>query len=95
MATPKTDTAEQIELVEAAHVKFAGMSGAALEAPAELGDTQTFTVVAKCIGVGVELRKDGEIRHTRKMDVIEVEFGAIKKAPTDLQLSLVDDNDDD
>lgn len=96
MATPKTtDTAEQTELVEAAHVKFTGMSGSALDTPAELGDTQTFVVVAKCMGVGVELRKDGEVRHTRKMEVVEVEFGEIKKAPKDQQLSLVDDNSDD
>lgn len=87
----------QGELVEAAHVKFTGMSGSALDKPAELGDTQTFEVTAKCVGVGVELRKDGEVRHTRKMEVQEVEFGEIVKAPKEKGLFAVpgDDSDDD
>lgn len=89
MATPKP--ADQTELTPAAHVKFTGMSGSALEEPAELGDIQEFTVRGKCVGTGVELRKDGEVRHIRKMEVQEIEFGAIVKAPTDQQLSLVED----
>lgn len=90
---PNPAPAEQTELVPTAHVKFTGMSGSALDDPAELGDEQTFTVTAKCVGTGYELRADGERRAIRKMQVIEVEFGEIVKAPTDPQLQLVDDED--
>ncbi len=93
MAQPKP--AEQTELIESAHVKFSGMSGSALDTPAELGDVQQFTVTARCTGTGVELRKDGEVRHVRKMEVQDVVFGEIVKAPTDQQLSLVDDDGPD
>lgn len=92
MAIAKTKTAEQTELVEAAHVKFTGASASALDTPAELGDVQEFTVRARCVGTGVELRKDGEVRHVRKMEVQEVGFGAITKAPEDQQLTLVEDD---
>jgi hypothetical protein len=95
MAIAKTTPAEQTELIESAHIKFAGMSASALNEPAELGDVQEFTVRARCIGTGVELRKDGEVRHVRKMDVQEVEFGKIVKAPKDQQLALVDDDPSD
>lgn len=86
-------TAEQAELTPAAHVKFTGMSASALDTPAELGDEQVFTVTAKCTGTGEVLRKDGEVRVIRTMEVVDVEFGEITKAPKDAQLSLVDDDD--
>ena len=95
MAKTSTKPAEQQEIVPAAHVKFTGMSGSALDTPADLGDEQVFTVTARCVGVGSELRKDGEVRQIRRMEVVEVEFGAITKAPKDPQLSLVDDDLDD
>jgi len=84
-------------LVEAAHVKFTGMSGSALDKPAELGDVQEFTVRAKCVGTGVELRKDGEVRHTRRMEVEDVEFGKILKATKEKGLFAVpgENGDDD
>lgn len=86
------DTAEQTELVPAAHVKFTGASAAALEDPASLGDEQTFVVTARCVAQGRELRKDGEIRNTRSMEVLHVEFGEITKAPTDPQLEIPEDD---
>lgn len=89
MASAKT--ADQTELVPTAHVKFTGMSGSALKEPASLGDQQTFTVTAVCVGEGTELRKDGERRAFRRMEVLEVAFGEITKAPSDPQLALVDD----
>lgn len=91
MAIAKT-LPEQTEAIPAAHVKFTGMSAAALDTPADLGDVQTFTVTARCIGTGEELRKDGELRHIRRMEVQEVDFGKIVKAPKDQQLALVDDD---
>lgn len=94
MAKTQVKKAEQTEAIPTAHVKFTGMSASALEAPAGLGDRQTFTVTAKCVGTGSEMRKDGEIRQIRRMEVIEVQFGEITKAPADPQLSLVDDMDD-
>jgi len=91
-AVPHHDEAEQMDLLPAAHVKFTGMSAAALEDPADLGDEQVFTVRAKCVGEGRVLRKDGEIRNTRTMEVLDVTFGAITKAPTDQQLSIPDED---
>lgn len=88
---PATDKAEQTELTPTAHVKFTNTAASALDTPAELGDVQMFTVVAKCTGEGTELRKDGEIRTYRKMEVLDVEFGQITKSPADPQLALVDD----
>jgi hypothetical protein len=90
-AVPHAD-AQQTELVPAAHVKFTGMSAAALEEPADLGDEQTFVVTAKCMGAGQVLRKDGEIRTVRTMEVIDVQFGEITKAPADTQLALTEDD---
>jgi hypothetical protein len=92
-AVPHSDDAEQLDLLPAAHVKFTGMSGAALEDPAGLGDEQVFVVRAKCVGEGRVLRKDGEIRNTRTMDVIDVEFGEITPARSETQLSIPDDED--
>lgn len=89
MAAPKP---AQTEALPAAHVKFTGMSGSALEKAPGLGDTQTYSVKAVCVGVGTELRKDGERREVRKMEVLEVEFGEIVEAPQDQQLSLVEDD---
>lgn len=94
MAKTQVKKAEQTEAIPAAHVKFTGMSGSALDTPAELGDEQEFVVRAKCIGTGSEMRKDGGIRQIRRMEVIDVKFGEITKAPADPQLSLVDDMDD-
>lgn len=88
----------QGELHETAHVKFTGMSGSALDTPAELGDRQTFTVTGRCIGVGRELRKDGEVREFRRMEVEDVKFGQIVKAPKEKGLFAVpgeESNDDD
>lgn len=92
MTQPKK--ASQTELVPTAHIKFTGMSASALDTPAELGDIQTFTVTAKCMGTGEVLRKDGEVRSVRNMEVQEVEFGEITKAEKDPQLALVDDKDE-
>lgn len=86
---------EQTEAIPAAHVKFTGMSGSALTDPAGLGDTQTFTVTARCIGTGNELRKDGEVRQVRRMEVVEVEFGEIVKAANDPALFAVGNRDED
>ena len=94
MAKTQVKKSEQTEAIPTAHVKFTGMSGSALDEPAELGDTQTFTVTAKCVGTGSEMRKDGQTRQIRRMEVIEVQFGETTKAPADPQLSLVDDMDD-
>ncbi len=94
MPRGNTQPAEQTELLESAHVKFNGMSASALDAPAELGDTQTFVVTARCTGTGNQLRKDGEVRQIRNMEVLEVVFGEITKAPKDRPLSLLDDGED-
>lgn len=82
----------QTAAVPAAHVKFTGMSGSALSDPAQLGDHQTFVVTAVCVGSGKELRKDGEVREVRKMEVVDVEFGEITPAPRDGQLALDEDD---
>lgn len=95
MAAPKLKAVEQTEAFPAAHVKFIGLSASAIDSPCDLGDTQTYTVVAECVGTGQELQKDGAVREIRKMEVKEVTFGEIQKAPTDPQLSLTDDLEDE
>jgi len=97
MAKPRNDN--QAELVPTAHVKFTGMSGSALDTPPDLGDVQEYLVRARCIGVGTELRKDGEVREIRRMEVENVDFREITKATKEKGLFAVpgesQDGDDD
>lgn len=94
---PRTDDEPgQTALVESAHVKFIGMSMNALEAPPEIDDRMTFTVTARCIGSGLERRKDGELRKTMKMDVEDVVVtGEIQKPERDPELPYDDSQDTD
>jgi hypothetical protein len=85
--------AEQAALLPAAHVKFTGMSGSALAVSAELGDEQTFTVKARCVGHARKLRKDDEVRVICDMEIIDVTFGPVVKADRGQQLQLVDELD--
>ena len=57
--------------------------------PPELGDVQEYLVRARCVGTGTELRKDGEVREVRRMEVQDVEFRAITKAPKEKGLFAV------
>lgn len=71
-------------------LKFLGMS-AAIENPPEVGDVQTFTVTARCVGYGADERQSGGLVGYRKMRVLDVEPGEIKKAPPQAeQLTLSD-----
>lgn len=88
IATAKSDAAADPEKLA---IKFLGMS-AAIEDPPEVGDTQTFTVTARCVGYGADERQSGGLVGYRKMRVLEVEPGEIVKAPDDPQLSLVEDD---
>lgn len=94
---PKTNEAEQTALTGAAHIKFTGMSLNALDSGdlVNLGDRQTFTVIAECIGDGREKRKDGEVRIVRRMEVLDVTPGEITAAEEDPQLTLDDGADDE
>lgn len=61
-------------------VKFIGMS-AAVQNPPAIGDVQTFTVTARCVGDGRDERQSGGVVGYRKMRVLEVEAGEITPAP--------------
>lgn len=72
---------DQTALIEAAHVKFTGMSLDALETPPEIDDRMTFTVSATCVGREVVRRKDGELRTIMKMEVTDVEPTSAPEKP--------------
>lgn len=99
MTTTATEKADQSD--DKLALKFLGMS-AAIENPPDIGDTQTFTVTARCVGYGADERQSGGLVGYRKMRVLHVEPGAIEKAPPQaeqLQLGdgpeLGDDDDAD
>lgn len=86
---------EQLAAIEAAHVKFVGMSLDALEEPPAIDDIQEFTVTAVCIGESQERRKDGEMRRTMKMEVQSVRPGQISKPERDPELPFKSSEDDE
>lgn len=90
MAAPTKPQAVDEE--ESTAIKFLGIS-AAVENPPAVGDTQTFTVTARCTGYGADERSSGGLVAYRKMRVLDVEPGEITKAPDDPQLSLVEDDE--
>ena len=95
---PRTDTDEstQGQLVESAHITFTGMSLNALETPPQLDDRMKFEVTAVCNGSGLERRKDGELRKTMKMEVIDVQpIGEIEKPERDPELPYDTATDED
>lgn len=64
---------EEFEETEATKVKFVGMQYDAFEENIKIGDEVTFTVRARCSGVGDEyMQSSGNIRHYVKMDVQSV-----------------------
>lgn len=66
-------TQEVLEDTDYLKVKFVGMSFDSLDKGIKIGDEQTFTVRARCIGTAEEASKvDGQIRHIAKMDVQSV-----------------------
>lgn len=92
----RTDEPDQQPLVESAHIKFTGMSLNALETPPQLDDRMKFEVTAVCNGSGLERRKDGELRKTMKMEVIDVQpIGEIEKPERDPELPYDDAADED
>lgn len=64
---------EPIEGLESVRVKFVGMSMDSLEDPPEIDDEMTFVVRMRCVGSGRQRMKDGELRHTRSMEVLTLE----------------------
>ncbi|MGH3994724.1 MAG: hypothetical protein ACRDSN_19955 [Pseudonocardiaceae bacterium] len=64
---------DSIEGLEACRVKFVGMSMDSLEDPPEIDDERTFVVRTRCVGNGRQRMKDGELRHTRSMEVLTLE----------------------
>lgn len=64
---------EEFDETEATKVKFIGMQYDAFEESIRIGDEMTFTVRARCTGVGDEyMKSSGGIRHYVKMDVQSV-----------------------
>lgn len=89
-------TDAQTALIEAAHVKFTGMSLDALDTPPDIDDRMTFTVSATCVGREVVRRKDGELRTIMKMEVTEVEPTSKPEKPErDPELPFTPSEDED
>lgn len=67
------DVQGEFEETESTKVKFVGMQYDAFEESIKIGDEVTFTVRARCSGVGDEyMASSGNIRHYVKMDVQSV-----------------------
>lgn len=72
-----------------ARVKFVGMSTEMFEPP-EYGAMQRFVVVARCTGIGHEDVKGKTVPY-RKMQVLDIQPGAVVEVPKDPQLAMTDD----
>lgn len=87
---------EPLEGLEAARIKFTGMSLDEVTAPPQIDDRQTFLVEAVCTGRGVQRMKDGELRRTATMTVIDLaaQGGPTKPSGAPDLFSVKDDEDD-
>lgn len=63
---------EQFDGMDFTKVRFVGMAYDSLDHDFKIGDEATFTVRARCTGVGDEAMRDGHVRHIVKMDVLGV-----------------------
>lgn len=86
-----------LEGLEAARIKFSGMAIDEIGNPPQIDDTMTFIVEAVCTGRGVQRMKDGELRRTATMQVLDLE---VKSGPTrpngePTLFNPDDDNDDE
>lgn len=88
---------DPIEGMEAARVKFVGMSLDELGNAPEIDDRMRFSVDAICTGRGVQRMKDGELRRTATMEVLtlEAEGDPIKPATSPSLWSVEDGDGDD
>lgn len=85
-----TENRKDAEHDEKLALKFLGMS-AAVDNPPAVGDTQTYVVVARCVGYGADERQSGGLVGYRKMRVLSVDPGEITPAPPQAeQLALGD-----
>lgn len=83
----------QEPLLEAARVRFVGMSLDSLDEPPELDDTMTFEVKATCTGRLRERMRDGELRRVAIMTVDEVTaLGSSTHPERDPELSYGDED---
>lgn len=74
-----------------AYVGFGG-TPKALVNPPKVGDVVTYLVKAECVGDGRARRTDGEMRHSRKMNIISVwRPGETEPVTDDDQGELFDD----
>lgn len=65
--------------LDAARIKFSGMAIDEIGNPPEIDDEMTFVVTAVCTGRGVQRMKDGELRRTATMQVLDLD---VKEGPT-------------
>lgn len=70
---------EPLAGLEAARIKFTGMSLDEMGTPPQIDDRMTFLVEAVCTGRGVQRMKDGELRRTATMEVLDL---AAQTGPT-------------
>jgi hypothetical protein len=86
---------EPIEGLESARIRFAGMSLDELGNPPEIDDEMTFLVRAVCTGRGIQRMKDGELRRTATMEVLDVDpQGPPIKPSAAPNLFSIDEEDD-
>jgi hypothetical protein len=87
---------EPLAGLEAARIKFTGMSLDEVTAPPNIDDRQSFIVEAICTGRGVQRMKDGELRRTATMTVIDVaaQGGPFKPEGAPNLFSVNDETDD-
>lgn len=69
---------EPLEGMEYVKAHFVGMGYDSLEAAPAIGDELTFTVKARCRGVGDEEMKTGAIRTVAKFEVLSTVLAAPK-----------------
>ncbi|CAM2953717.1 hypothetical protein [Skermania piniformis] len=85
----------QQPLIEAARLRFNGMSRDSLEDPPDLDEEVVFTVRARCKKQERERMKDGEIRLVAIMEVVDVHVGGTMPDRDDEGPTLFDDEPDD
>ncbi len=79
-ALPRQDPID--ESLEAAHLKVVGASMDAVQNPPKIDDRMKILVECVCTGRGLARRKDGELRYTATLSVVDMEVVEGPTTPT-------------
>lgn len=84
-------------LIESARLQFSGLSGESFDDPPAIGETRTYTVLARCTAHNERAMANEETRRSVTMKVERVLAGVDKSIdqPVDSEPSLFDDRGDD